>query len=106
MTNVAPVVSAVAATIAAIFAGAGLVAAARRENTKWAREELVDSLSAFLDASFTCKGIVKDGIRMIDDLSRSEVDDIYRRAHDVELRMREVQTRLRLLATPEIVDAA
>ena len=53
MSTVAPVVSAVAATTAAVFSAATLYIAGRRERRKWHREMLSAALIRFFGASFT-----------------------------------------------------
>jgi hypothetical protein len=53
------IISAVAASLAAVLAGVNLVVSGRREHAKWARETLVEVLVDFVDASFESKDAVK-----------------------------------------------
>ena len=52
MTPFASVLSAVAATIAAVCAGGTLYFSGRREQRKWLREALIEAYIDFLEASF------------------------------------------------------
>nr|BFE63791.1 hypothetical protein GCM10020063_083170 [Dactylosporangium thailandense] len=104
----AAVISAVAASIAAVLTAVNLYITGRRDHTKWAREALVEVMVAFVDASFEGKDAVKHGIR-------DGKPDAWPPAPDAQCRtdalaakqqMGVMQSRLRLLATPEVVDAA
>ena len=57
-------VTAGAAGLAAVLAGANLYVSGRREQKKWKREALIDNLALFLDASFkigsNCHTILKE----------------------------------------------
>ncbi|GII24364.1 hypothetical protein [Planosporangium mesophilum] len=101
------VLSAVAASVAAVFAGVNLYLSGRREHVKWARDALVETFRAFLDASFQSKDAVKAAVR----LSWSGGDpgrlaELRREAVAVEHEMRRLQTRLRLLTSSEVVASA
>ena len=108
MGPTAVTISAVAATIAAILAAANLVVAGRREHVKWAREALIEVLVRFVDASFDSKDAVKRAIR--DGVPESWNPEVYAQNHAQarasEHEMRLMQSRLRLLASPALVDAA
>ncbi|MCZ7423789.1 hypothetical protein O7605_31640 [Verrucosispora sp. WMMA2121] len=102
------IISAVAASLAAVLAGVNLVVSGRREHAKWARETLVEVLVDFVDASFESKDAVKHAIREGKPEVWPPVDDACHRAQAkaAERRMRTMQSRLRLLAAPRVVDAA
>ena len=59
MSSVASVLSATAASIAAVLTAINLYVTGRRERAKWAREALVDAFIAFLDESFKAKDLCK-----------------------------------------------
>jgi hypothetical protein len=104
---VATIISAVAASTAAVLAAANLFVSGRREHAKWARDALVEVLITFLDASFQSKDAVKHALREAQiDPSSTRVAELLEEAQDAERRMRLMQTRLRLLAPPSVVDAA
>ncbi|MFG2039085.1 hypothetical protein [Dactylosporangium sp. NPDC048998] len=108
MGSVATIISAAAATVAALLAGLNLVVSGRREQAKWAREALVEVLVGFIDASFDSKDIVKRAIRdgTPDSWPLDRNADAHQEAKAAEHRMRHTQSRLRLLAPPAVVDAA
>jgi hypothetical protein len=97
-------VTAGAAGLAAVLAGVNLYVSGRRELGKWKREALVETLALFLDASFThgsmCHTILAEPL---------PEPEVYRlreaaiAAHDNEAA---TLTRLRLLASAEVVDRA
>lgn len=102
------IISAVAASLAAVLAAVNLVVSGRREHAKWARETLVEVLVDFVDASFESKDAVKHAIREGKPGAWPPDEDVgYRaQAKAAERRMRMMQSRLRLLAAPRVVDAA
>jgi hypothetical protein len=104
----AAVISAVAASIAAILTAVNLYIAGRRDHTKWAREALIEVMVTFVDASFEGKDAVKYGIRDGKPDSWPPAPDAQCRVDALAAKhqMRTMQSRLRLLSTPEVVDAA
>ncbi|MBT2232199.1 hypothetical protein [Nonomuraea sp. NEAU-A123] len=103
----APVLSAIAAACAAVLAGLNLFVTGRREQTKWSREVLVDTLAEFLTASYRCKDECKQAAAMkraglSDDDLKSHLDA----ASAVYDEQKDALTRLRLLAPPSVVKAA
>ena len=108
VNTLAAVASAVAASVAATLAGLNLYLSGRREHTRWARDTLVDILVAFLDASFASKDAVKYAISAGRSGSPEErtFESYAEEARTAELSMRSMQTRLRLLASPAVVDSA
>jgi hypothetical protein len=52
MTEFATALSAVGATLAALFAGLTLYLAGRREHQRWLRDVLIDAYVAYLGSSF------------------------------------------------------
>jgi hypothetical protein len=97
-------VTAGAAGLAAVLAGANLYISGRRELNKWTRETLVETIAVFLDASFkhtsACRAIFRHSPEIRE---RNRLRSAILAAHDVE---NEALTRLRLLASPSVVEAA
>lgn len=108
MNSFAEILSAVAASVAATLAAVNLYVAGHREHAKWARDALADIMVSFLDAGFRSKDAVQHAIRQhrMDSPSESVIDAYADEAKAAEREMRRTQTRLRLLAPPEVVDAA
>ncbi len=103
----ATTLSAVAATTAAILTGVNLYVSRRQEDVKWARSVLIDILGQFLDASFRSKDAVKTAYRISQSVSdRSQIAVLRQEAIKAEEEMRALQTRLRLLGSAELVEAA
>jgi hypothetical protein len=99
--------SAGAATVAAVLAGLNLIVSRRREHAQWAREALADAFAAYMDASFECGLACREATvvrargadaHQLDDL-RARLDD----SHDTQLR---TLTRLRLLSTRGVAASA
>jgi hypothetical protein len=101
------ILSALAAISAAVLAGLNLYFSGRREHNKWTREVLVDVLVSFLNASFDsakfCNRLAD--MRRSDDgpYSLADIQSGITAAHDEQTSM---LTKMRLLATPRVVDAA
>lgn len=107
MGAVAATISAIAATIAAILAAVNVYLTRRNADIKWARETLVETFTQFLGASFDGKNAVKAAARTaLDDPTSPEVESLRQEARRIETDMRNLQTRMRLLTTPEVVEAA
>ncbi|MFC7280224.1 hypothetical protein ACFQS1_40255 [Paractinoplanes rhizophilus] len=104
----AAVVSAFAASAAAVFAAANLILSGRREHTKWAREALIEIVASYIDLSFDSTDVVKRALRDSAPRSWPPASDAAVRADakESERQMRRLQSRLRLLAGPEVIDAA
>lgn len=103
--NVIGAVTASAAGIAAILAGINLYVSGRREQKKWIREALVETLVTFLDSSFkhgVAYRILSSG-RSLQDLERRHLHATVVEAHDQQ---GEALTRLQLLGPPQLVEAA
>ncbi|MGW7680908.1 hypothetical protein ACWGID_09240 [Kribbella sp. NPDC054772] len=95
-------IAATAACIAAVLSGLSLFVGGRREERRWRREAMTDTLVTFLDASFS-----GPGQRVYD--ARSRRDDLSEHRHESELARRteiDALTRLRLLAPSDVVLAA
>ena len=58
--DIAAVLSATAASVAAILAGLNLVVAGRREDRRWARETATEAFVAYMDASFESGSACRD----------------------------------------------
>ena len=106
--NVGTTLSAIAATVAAALAGINLYVSGRRENTRWIRKILVDAYTNYLGVSFettdTCSKVLH--IRMSGEHHEQELEDLRTRiglAHDEQTA---TLTRLRLLSTRQVVEAA
>jgi hypothetical protein len=100
--------SAIAAAVAAVFAGLNLYVSGRRQHSQWARQALVESLVQYMNASFdvsrACSRISRlrsEGATLSDlQALRQETEDAL---HNVQL---PIMTRLRLLCPPGVADAA
>jgi hypothetical protein len=100
--------SAVAATIAAILTGVNLYLSRRQEDVNWARSVLIDTFGQFLEASFRSKDAVKEAYKISQSgaADRSRIATLQQEAVNAEVEMRVLQTRLRLLGSAELVEAA
>jgi hypothetical protein len=104
---VATMLSAAAATTAAILTGVNLYLSRQREDVKWARNVLIDTLGQFLDASFRSKDAVKKAYKISQSgMDQSQIAALKQEALRAEEEMRTLQTRLRLLGSAELVEAA
>jgi hypothetical protein len=94
-------VTAGAAGLAAVLAGANLYISGRRELNKWTRESLVEIFAVFLDASFkhasACGSILNTSPPRPE---RNQLQSDIFEAHSTASR---ALTRLRLLAPPAVV---
>jgi hypothetical protein len=100
-------ISAVAATIAAVLAGINIYLNRHSENVKWARVTLVETFTEFLNASFEVTSAVKEAARIgREDPGAPEIASLRAEAFVAEARMRNLQTRLRLLTNVELIGAA
>jgi hypothetical protein len=108
METAVTAISAIAASAAATLAALNLVVSGRREHTKWARDTLIEVFSSFVDLSFESKDLVKRAVRQggIENWPLDADAVVRAEARDTERQMREMQSRLRLLAGPEVIDAA
>jgi hypothetical protein len=104
--NAASLLSAGAATIAAILAALNLYISGRRERNRWARDALVDVFVIFLNAGFdgvsACNRLAELGELHVDE----EAPDYRERiagAHQTET---EMLTKMRLLTSPAVIEAA
>jgi hypothetical protein len=104
--NAASLLSAVSATIAAILVAANLYISGRREQNRWARDALVDVFVTFLDAGFgghsACNRLTK-ALRVNAEADISDYREKIDRAHQTET---EMLTKMRLLTSPAVVEAA
>jgi hypothetical protein len=105
--DISSVLSAVAATLAASLAGVNLVVSGRREHGRWAREALIEAFMEFMAASF----VTGRACRVVLALRRSEpssveIPETRKRAEAAHDTQRATMTRLRLLASAEVVAAA
>jgi hypothetical protein len=106
MADLASIVGAGAAAVAATLAGTNLFLSERREQSKWVREALIEAYVAFLQASFEL-GKVTRQLRSARPADRiAEVRGLEKRAGRLHEQQTEVLTRLRLLALPMIIRAA
>lgn len=94
--------AAISATVAAVLAAVSLALTATREERKWRRESLVDTVVAFLDASFDAPGELSLG-----KFRAGAYGDRDKAAHaDAHQRTLRALTRLRVIASSELVSAA
>lgn len=94
--------AAVAASVAAILSGISLWAGGRREETKWRRDAIIDTLVSFLDSSFASPGDVlmrKRRAGALTDEDRTNADQ----AHTDGI---SALTRLRVIAGADVVSCA
>jgi hypothetical protein len=96
--------SAIAATAAAVFAGVNLFISGRREHRQWARQALVESLVAFMNASFdvgrACRQLKARASEQERQKFKQETEAVL---HEAQL---PILTRLRLLSPPRVANAA
>lgn len=95
-------VAAVAATIAAVFSGAGLWLTASREERKWQRDALVDTVVQYLDASFASPAAQLMRKRREGRLDVADREGVAA-AHQKSLN---ALTRLRVVASANVVGCA
>ncbi|WP_330183196.1 hypothetical protein OHB26_05805 [Nocardia sp. NBC_01503] len=99
------VLSAIAATVAAVLAGLNLYLSGRREQRKWIREALIDAYVQYLGASFRGGSRKLRGLR-----SAGAASDILEQARqkleEAHTLQNENLTRLRLIAPENVVRAA
>lgn len=106
MSAVLPsILSAVAATIAAAFAGLTLYVSGRRQQLQWIRESLVNSYENYLTASFDAPGRRGLQARLRSD-EGGELQEYRRQASDAHRRQTDALTRLRMIAPSTVVAAA
>jgi hypothetical protein len=101
MPDTVSVVSAAAATLAAILTAINLYASGRWERNRWARDALVDAFLGVLDASFAggrAAKLVLDGASTDDGELLAQMDH----SHWEQIN---IITKLRLLTAPRVVDA-
>lgn len=94
--------AAVAASVAAILSGVSLWAGGRREETKWRRDAIIDTLVIFLDSSFASPGDVymrKRRAGSLTDVERVSAEQ----AHATGV---SALTRLRVIAGAAVVSCA
>lgn len=96
------IVSAIAATIAAVLAGATLYVNGRREQRSWRREAMIDSLVTFMDSSFDGAG---QRVRRLRTDGR-DINTYLETTKELEAKQLAVLTRLRLIAPSGVVVAA
>jgi hypothetical protein len=106
MSAVLPsIVSAVAATIAAAFAGLTLYVSGRREHLQWIRESLLGSYENYLTASFDAPGRHGRQPRLRGDEGKA-LEEHRRKAADAQRRQTATLTKLRMIAPSSVVAAA
>jgi len=101
-------ISAIAASAAAVFAGVNLWISGRREHSQWARQALVESLVEFMNASFNVTRACAQGRQLGKQEGRQgELQELKQKTEDAlhEMQM-PIVTRLRLLCPPGVADAA
>jgi len=101
----AALISALAATTAAILAAANLIVSGRRESRKWTREVLIDTLSHFLDQAYAATKDAEAIRQARTDGSRELAKAIEAGAANRQA-MISAMSRLRLLADQDTVTRA
>ena len=102
MPDPAPIVGAAAAVAAASFSGITLYLSGRREHRTWRRDAVVEAMVQFIDASYS-----RFSERAFDARRAGDNIDKYRqRAGEAVRTQNAALTRLRLLASNEIVERA
>lgn len=95
-------VAAVAATLAAVFSGFSLWLGGRREERKWRRDAIIDTLVQLLDSSFASPADVLMGKRRAGALT----DEDRRAAEEAHELGISALTRLRVIAGTSVVEQA
>ena len=104
--DIAPLVSAVAATTGAVLAGITVYITGRRDESKWRREVLLETCEAFLNASFETAragGQLAGFPAPRDAATRDEPELRISLAYRAKM---DLMTRLRILADENVVTAA
>jgi len=104
--NPASMLSAVSATVAAVLVAINLYVSGRREQSRWAREALIDIFITFLNAGFSGGAACNRLTAASAGSSEAEVlryREEIQQAHQTET---EMLTRMRLLTVPAVVEAA
>lgn len=97
-----PVISAFAAATAAILAGVNLWYTGRREERRWRRDSLVDTIVSFLDGSFKLPGNMAYNHLAVG----GDPTEIKAQSEQGFLECANALTRLRVLASPDVVQRA
>jgi hypothetical protein len=101
--EMASILSAIAGTIAACLAGASLYASGQREEARWVREVLLQALETYLDASFRVTTAAR---RIQKSAAGDDIDNLKEQVEANHALQLQVLTRLRLIASKEVVEAA
>jgi len=105
--SVTSLLSAAAASLAAVLAAINLYVLGRRERHQWLRTTLVSEYASYLDASFKATRKARDYATNLSEETVSESRSaVEREIEDLRSKQVETLTRLRLLATAEVVHAA
>lgn len=105
VASVAAIVGAVTAIAAAVFSGLNLYLSGRRETRKWLRESILDALTQFLNASFM-RPSSRARKLIVDAASSDDLARFKQRAEEAHRAQNDALTKLRLLATRPVVQAA
>ena len=106
MADIAGVIGAAAATLAASFSGAGLYLSGRREERRWRREALLDGVQLLVELSFDRSFAAVQGIRSRAGLEGGDMEELRRTEAERHFEFDSILSRLRLLAVDAVVDAA
>jgi hypothetical protein len=82
--------------------------AGRRERLKWAREALAEAFYAFVNDSYHARGAAGNYQRAVyrGDASTEELEDLLRVVEEQRHKLRDAQTRVRLLAPAKTLNKA
>ena len=107
MADPTQVLSAAAACLAAALAGINLYVSGRRERMRWSRDALVEVFVSFLSISFDrtsmCRSLVR---RRLGEAPPEELEALTERILDLHWDHNTALTRLRVLASDRVVEAA
>jgi hypothetical protein len=105
VASVAAIVGAVTAIAAAVFSGLTLHLSGKRETRKWIRESLLDALTQCLDASFM-RPSRRVYLLLSDPAFSGDLASYRRRAEEAHRSQNDALTKIRLLASRSVVQAA
>ena len=104
MSQFPAILSAVAATLAAVLSCGTLYVTGRREHRRWLRESLVEAYVEYLEASFAGRAARTLEFRLAG--SDQGIEELQVNSEAARRRAMASLTRLRLIAPHEVIDAA
>ncbi|HZO27376.1 MAG TPA: hypothetical protein VFH48_15455 [Chloroflexota bacterium] len=104
--DIASVLSAAAASTAAVLAGINLIVSGRREDRRYARDVATEALVTYMHASFEIGVACREIVKIRGEGGPDERQEHERRIEDAHDTQMQNLTRLRLLSTRQVVEAA